>query len=122
MIGKGRYELNTIDLAREIVQILDDKQAEDILLLEITEISSFADYFIICSASSIRLVNALLKSVKEQVKDNHGLNPRVEGEAHAGWMLADYGDIILHIFSHERRNFYRLEDLWSEGKIIVRLQ
>lgn len=117
-----RYILNTLDIARSIIEVLDDKQAEDILLLDISEVSSFADYFIICSGNSIRLVNALLNSVKEEIRDEYGLTPRVEGEARAGWMLADYGNIILHIFSPERRAFYRLEDLWSEGKTVLKVQ
>jgi ribosome-associated protein len=67
-------------------------------------------------------VNALIRSVKEEVKKEYGIHPRLEGEPRYGWMVADYGDLVLHIFSPERRAYYRLEDLWAEGKTILRLQ
>lgn len=67
-------------------------------------------------------MQALAKTVKREIKKEYGFNPRMEGEAQAGWVLADYGDLILHIFSPERRDFYRLEELWSEGKTILHLQ
>ena len=109
-------------MAHKIVDVLDERKGEDILLLDIQDISSFADYFLICSGSSIRMVSALAKAVKKEIKQEFGINPRIEGEAHAGWMLLDYGSLILHIFSPERRAFYSLEELWSEGKIILRVQ
>jgi len=101
---------------------LDEKQAEDIHLLEIRELSVIADFFIICSGTSVRLVKALVRTVSEEVKKEYGIDPRIEGEAHNGWMVVDYGDLILHIFSPERRTYYRLEDLWAEGKTVLRLQ
>ncbi len=76
----------------------------------------------ICSGSSIRLVKALIRSVTEEVKKEYGIHPQIEGEPRHGWMLADYGDLVLHIFSPERRTYYRLEDLWSEGKTVLKLQ
>lgn len=101
---------------------MDDRQASDIHLLEIKEVSVIADYFIICSGSSVRLVKALIRHVTEDVKKEYGLSPRIEGEAQNGWMLADYGDLVLHIFSPDRRAYYRLDDLWVEGKTVLRLQ
>ncbi|MBS1249324.1 MAG: Ribosomal silencing factor RsfS [Chloroflexi bacterium] len=68
------------------------------------------------------MVNALTKAVRKKVKQEYGLNPQVEGEASAGWMLLDYGDLILHVFSPDRREFYRLEELWSEGKTVLHVQ
>lgn len=102
--------------------MLDEKQAEDIHLLEIRELSVIADFFVICTGSSIRLVNALIRSVTEEVKKKYGIHPQLEGEARHGWMVADYGDLVLHIFSPERRAYYRLEDLWAEGRTVLRLQ
>jgi len=64
----------------------------------------------------------LIKTVKREIKKEYGVNPRIEGEAQAGWMLADYGDLILHVFSPDRRDFYRLEELWSDGKTVLHLQ
>lgn len=76
----------------------------------------------ICSGTSVRMVKALMTDVEDEVKKEFGLNPRVEGEAMAGWILADYGAVILHIFSPDRRNYYSLEELWAEAKTILRLQ
>ena len=109
-------------MAHKIVDILDEKQGEDILFLDIHEVTTLAEYFIICTGSNIRLVQALVRTVKKEIKTEYGINPRLEGEAQAGWVLADYGDLILHVFSPDRREFYRLEELWSEGKTILHLQ
>lgn len=81
-----------------------------------------ADYFIVCSGSSTRLVKALVNAISEEVKEVFGISPRIEGEPATGWMLLDYGDLIVHIFSPERRKYYQLEELWADGKTLVRLQ
>ena len=117
-----RFSLDTLELAHEIVDILDEKKGEDILLLDISEETSLADYFLICSGSSMRMVNALVRAVKEEIKQKYGLTPNIEGEANTGWVLADYGDLILHVFSPDRRAFYSLEELWGEGKMVLRVQ
>lgn len=101
---------------------MDDKKGEDIHLMDIHENSILADYFVICSGTSERMVKALMLEVQDEVKKELGLNCRLEGEPQAGWMLADYGSVILHIFSPERRDYYSLEELWSEAKTILRLQ
>jgi ribosome-associated protein len=90
--------------------------------LDIKEQASFADYFIICSGTSNRMLRALSESVGERVNKTHDLSARFEGVSEDGWLLLDYGDIIVHLFSPDKRNYYRLEDLWSEGKVLVRLQ
>ena len=109
-------------MADFIVKVLDDKKGEDIHLLDIHENSILADYFVICSGTSVRMVKALMTEVEDEVKKEFGLNSRIEGEALAGWMLADYGTVIVHIFSPDRRDFYSLEELWAEAKTILRLQ
>ena len=105
-----------------IVKVLDDKKGEDIHLLDIHENSILADYFVICSGTSVRMVKALMTDVDDEVKKAFGLNPRLEGDAQAGWILADYGTVIVHIFSPDRRDYYSLEELWAEAKTILRLQ
>ncbi len=97
-------------------------KGEDIHLLDIKENTIIADYFVICSGTSSRMVKALITGVNDDVKKKFGLNGRLEGEAMSGWMLADYGFVILHIFSPNRREFYSLEELWAEAKTILRLQ
>jgi ribosome-associated protein len=101
---------------------LEEKKGEDIVLLDIREIAIFADFFIICSGSSDRMLNALAEAAMEQTRQVHDLRGRVEGDPRNGWLLADFGDVILHLFSPERRDFYRLEELWSQGKVLLHLQ
>jgi ribosome-associated protein len=101
---------------------LENKKGEDIILIDLQDIAIFADYFVICSGSSDRMIQALVDSAIDQVKKEFRINARVEGQAEDGWMLVDYGDIILHIFSPQRRDYYRLEELWSEGKVLLHVQ
>jgi ribosome-associated protein len=101
---------------------LEDKKGEDIILMDIHDVAIFADYFVICSGTSERMLQALADAAAEEVKKQHDLRGRVEGTAHEGWVLADFGDVILHLFSPERRDYYQLEELWSEGKILLHLQ
>jgi ribosome-associated protein len=82
----------------------------------------FADYFIICSGTSDRMLSALASAVSEFVHDRFQYPVRTEGEPREGWILIDLGDIIVHLFSPEQRNYYKLEDLWSQGKILLHLQ
>jgi ribosome-associated protein len=101
---------------------LENKKGEDIILIDLQDIAIFADYFVICSGSTDRMIQALVDSSIDQVKKEFRINARVEGQAEDGWMLVDYGDIILHIFSPQRRDYYRLEELWSEGKVLLHVQ
>ena len=82
----------------------------------------FADYFIICSGTSDRMLSALASSVTELVHENYKFSVHSEGKPREGWILIDIGDIIVHLFSPEQRNYYKLEDLWSQGKILLHLQ
>lgn len=68
------------------------------------------------------MLDALANAVQEQLRDNHKIKGRVEGTPQNGWLLADYGDVVVHIFSVDQREYYRLEELWAEGKTLVRLQ
>lgn len=90
--------------------------------MDIHDISSFADYFIICSGTSDRMLDSLADAAVEQTRKKHDLRARVEGSPQNGWLLADFGDVILHLFSPERREYYRLEELWSHGKVLLHLQ
>jgi len=90
--------------------------------MDIRGLASFADYFIICSATSDRMLQALADAAQESAKKNFQLNSRMEGVAQEGWLLVDLGDVIVHIFSPERRDYYRLEELWSKGKVLLHLQ
>ncbi len=101
---------------------LEEKKGEDILLLDITGISSFADYFVICSGTTDRMLKSLADSVLDRAKKVFGKNCRVEGIPNTGWLLIDLGDVIVHLFSPDQRDFYKLEDLWSRGKVLLRFK
>jgi len=114
--------LQGAELARRIVDILSDKRAEDILLLDIRSVALFTDYFAIASAETARHTQALCDSLDEELaKDGVSAWGR-EGEAGSGWVLLDYGDVIVHIFGPEQRSFYDLEGLWREAVPVVRIQ
>jgi ribosome-associated protein len=91
-------------------------------LIDITDLAVFADYFIIGSGTSDRMLHALANSVTEFIHTNFQWSVRTEGEPREGWILIDAGDIIVHLFSPEQRNYYKLEDLWAQGKILLHLQ
>lgn len=111
-----------MELSHTIIDILDEKQAEDILLLDITGLAPFADYFVIATASSERQSKALVDTVVDTLRDQRVKPLFIEGDGTSGWQLLDYGNVIVHIFSPERRDFYRLEELWTDAKVVVRLQ
>jgi ribosome-associated protein len=104
------------------VDALEDKKGEDIVLLDIRELSDFTDYFVICSGTSSRMLHALADAAIDQVRTKFRFKAHVEGRPEDGWLLADFGDVILHLFSPERRDYYRLEELWGEGKVVLHLQ
>ncbi len=105
------------------MDVLTDRKGEDILLLDIHEVSVLADYFVICSGTSERQLGALRASVREEMKKAMGIFPlRVEGKPSSGWVLMDYGSVVVHLFAPELRAFYDLEDLWREGRVVVRIQ
>jgi ribosome-associated protein len=107
------------------VNALEDKKGEDILILDIHEISTFADYFVICSGTSDRMLQALADAAVDQVRKDYkefGVRGRKEGLSENGWVLVDFGDVILHLFSPERREYYQLEELWNQAKVLLRLQ
>jgi ribosome-associated protein len=104
------------------VAVLEDKKGENIVLLDVTGIASFTDYFIICNGSSTRLLNALAESLDRTARTEFSLHSRIEGKSDDGWILLDMGDIVVHLFSPDQRKFYSLDELWNEGKVIVKFQ
>lgn len=112
-----------LNLAHSIIDLLDSKKGQNILLLDMSEISSFTDYFVICTGGSTRTLKALSDEVRTQLKNVHASTPHhIEGDADSGWILHDYGYVILHLFSESLRHYYRLEDLWHESTILLHLQ
>lgn len=101
---------------------MEEKKGDDILLMDIRDLTTVAEYFVICSGGSDRTVQALVDAVRDEMRKKHRMKGRVEGLPQDGWMLADFGDVILHIFSPDQRAYYRLEELWREGKVLLHLQ
>jgi ribosome-associated protein len=110
-----------LDIAHTIVSTLEEKKGENIQLLDIHEIASFADYFVICSGTSDRMLGSLAAAVDESVKKTYGINCRTEGHTSTGWVLVDVGDVVVHLFYADVRDYYQLEQLWEEGKVLLRL-
>jgi ribosome-associated protein len=102
--------------------MLEERQAQDIVLLDVRDVTLLADYFIICSGTSERQIRALSNGVSRELKAEVGRPLNVEGEAPGGWVLIDYGDVIVHIFASETRQLYDLEGFWQEAKTVVRIQ
>lgn len=111
-----------MELARSVVSTLEDKKGEDILLMDIQNIASFADYFVLCNGTSDRMLEALADAVMESVKEQYRINARVEGEPNDGWMVVDLGDVVVHLFSPDQRDYYDLEKLWDRGRVLLRVQ
>jgi ribosome-associated protein len=102
--------------------MLEERQASDIVLLDVSQVTILADYFVICSANSERQLNALSGDLSKQLKVDVGRPLAVEGESESGWVLIDYGDVVVHLFLPEARSFYDLEGLWHQAQQIVRIQ
>jgi ribosome-associated protein len=114
--------LTALETGRRMVDAASDKKAQDIVLLDVRHISSLADYFVICSAAVERQVRAIADGVEEAL-DAVDVPPyKREGNPSDGWVLLDYGDVLMHIMSEEQRGFYRLEQLWEQAHIILRVQ
>lgn len=106
------------DLASAIVAVADDRKAVDIVEIDVRGIVGYADYFVVCSGASDRQVKAIHDGILERMKRDHDLVPRrVEGLPQAQWVLMDYLDVVVHIFTPETRAFYRLEQLWGEAPV-----
>ncbi len=95
---------------------LDEKKAEDIKIIDISQISALADYFVIANGGSISQVQALVDNVDEKMEKAGYRVKRIEGNKSSTWVLLDYGDAVVHIFDREDRLFYDLERIWTDGK------
>jgi len=90
--------------------------------MDLTGISQFTDYFIICSGTSERMLQSLSRTVDESAKTHYGLDAKINGKGVEGWITLDFGDLVVHLFSEHQRDYYQLEDLWAEGKILLRVK
>ena len=106
------------DILEIAVNAADDKKAHDLVALDISEIASFANYFLFCTGDSSRQMQAIADEIEKQLKEV-GVRPsHVEGYQNAEWILLDYFDLVVHIFSKNARVYYDLERLWRDGKTL----
>ena len=110
------------DLALTVADLLTETPASNTVVMDIGGISSFADYFVICSGDNERQVRAIASAVRERLNEQGRLPRRMEGEAVAGWIVLDYGDVIVHVFDAGQRSFYQLESLWDRAPTILSIQ
>jgi ribosome-associated protein len=116
-------DIESSELAQKLVDLLTDRQAEDIVLLDIHEIAYFTDYFVIATAQNQRHVSALIDTFEKELANEGIKSLHREGEATSGWVLVDFGGVIVHIFTPEEREFYNLEGLWGRAGVpAVRFQ
>jgi ribosome-associated protein len=100
---------------RAAVTAIDDRQGQDLLVLDLDEISEFTEFFLICTGASERQVRGIADGVRDQLREQGSKPLHVEGEQHGQWVLMDYGDFLVHIFSEPMRDYYRLESLWADA-------
>ncbi|MHB9031649.1 MAG: ribosome silencing factor [Anaerolineae bacterium] len=121
-IAKRSTQLEESEIARKMVDLISGKMGSDIVLLDLTGITIIADYFIIATADSDRQLKAIADELQEKLKaENQLVVLMVEGTPSSGWILLDYGNIVVHLFSEAMRSRYQLEQLWQDAKTLVKL-
>jgi len=104
------------------VEVASDKQASNIVLLDARGVCSFADYFVICAGDTERQIRTIYDEIELTLKKEGVLPHHHEGTIDSGWLLLDYGDVIVHIFGTLEREYYQLDELWSSAKPVLRIQ
>lgn len=110
--------LNPQALVNIAVKAAEDKKADEITVLDISKISVIADYFIICSGRSSIHVQSIADNIMKTLDEQVNLSPRREGMREGRWVLLDYGDVVVHVFQDEERQFYNLERLWGDATVV----
>lgn len=109
-------------LARELAQVAEDAFASDILVLDIASLTTLADYFLICTADNERALNAIVRNLDGRAAQSGASLLRQEGGAESGWVLMDFGAVIVHVFGKREREFYQLDRLWADAPRILVIQ
>ncbi|MBK8021710.1 MAG: ribosome silencing factor [Chloroflexi bacterium] len=116
-------KLDSLEFARDIVDAVEDKKAENIVLLDLRPDAIISDFFVICTAGSDRQIRAVTESVREAIKKKYSRLPvTVEGQPQSGWVLIDYGDVIVHVFGANERTYYNLEGFWRQANVLLSIQ
>jgi len=111
-----------LELARRVVALAEDKKAADIVLLDLGELTTLADYFVICSGGSERQIDAIADAVADGLRAEGERPIGREGAAASHWVLLDYGSVIVHVFTPPEREYYQLERHWAAAKTVLRVQ
>lgn len=107
---------DSLTIAKTCAKYANEIQAEDIVILDLRGISTLADYFVICTATSVPHLKAVSRDIRNKTEEELGEKPRsAEGEASSLWLVIDYVDVVVHIFHQDKRDVYSLEDLWSDA-------
>ena len=101
---------------------LEDKKGEDIVLLDIKDIASFTDYFVICTGTSDRMLDARANASMDDMRKKFKRKAKKQGNSRDGWVIVDYGDVVVHLFSPDQRDFYNIVELWEDGKVLLKLK
>lgn len=123
--GRTREDLlDSITLARQILDIVEDRQATNIVLLDVHELTTLADYFLLATVDTLRQSKAIEDALLEKLKIEQNIRPlTMEGvdTGGGGWVVMDYGDVIIHLFTEEMREHYQLEALWSKANVVAKV-
>ncbi|MCL6647575.1 MAG: ribosome silencing factor [Chloroflexi bacterium] len=114
--------MDSLATARCAVDVAVDKRASDILVLDVRRVANLADYFVICTAETERQIRAVVEGIEEALLEAGIGRRQREGEPNSGWVLLDYGDVIIHVFAPAEREYYRLERLWRDAPAVVQIQ
>lgn len=108
--------MNVVEIAQEVVTAAEEKKAQDVTVLDIRGLSVFADYFVVCHGNSQTQVQAIVNGIKEKVDELNLPLKGIEGYQDARWVLMDLGDVVVHVFHKDEREFYGLERLWGDAQ------
>lgn len=118
------FLLDSNTLARQIIDIVEDKQAADIVMLDVKAMTSIADYFIIATMDNERQAKAIEDEMLQKLRIEQNIRPLsmqgIESNS-GGWVLLDYGDVIVHLFTEEMRRYYNLEELWNKANVVLKV-
>lgn len=109
--------MESIDIARAAARALENKKGEDISIIGISDISDFADFFVIATGNNSNQLDAMESAVGEALHNAGAVHKNTEGNRDSNWILMDYGDVIVHIFDKESRSFYDLDRIWKDGTL-----
>jgi ribosome-associated protein len=104
-----------------VVEVVSGKKASNIMMLDMGQVTLLADYYVLCDGASPRQMNAISDELLEKLKAAGTKRAAVEGTPESGWILIDFGSVIVHVFSPAQRAYYQLEDLWKDAPIVVRM-